>query len=207
MISKFWLIVGVPGVGKTTLCELIADKLDKGVVHVRAGEEKRKLLDQAANLGAKDIHVRHYIAANRKLSQLEQSDSLAINTLFFRNLYINQIKSGKAILVDTHSSYVSPSNNEVFMYLTPPTAKIDGVILLHNEPEVILERRVKRGRGRDSIDLEQIKRELIAEEQEAEKIATTWQIPYFRLTTNKPPDYLVTTVTLCLCSVQTSLPR
>jgi len=168
MHTKFWLFCGIPAVGKTTIGRRLAEIASEHIVYVSAGEEKRRIL--------KNIKTRR-----SRLSQLDQSDSIKVNKAFFQKIYKDYILYGKNVLIDTHASYQDFDYNDAFIRLTPPGVVIDGIILLYNHPITIVERRIDRGRDRDSVSVDHVWREYYAELFEVKAIAEEWRVPYITI--------------------------
>ena len=176
-MTKIMLVCGVPGSGKTTTCKHLQRQ---GLCwYEPSGERKREIL---AELGI-----------TTKLSELDQTASLLINSLYFTelkwtveydNLYDtyhdnDNIKwCSKPILVDTHASY--PVSNS-FVRLLPKSFSASAVILFNAAADKIRERRISRGRDRDSVSAAFIEQELDYELQYAAEYASAKGIPLYAI--------------------------
>jgi len=160
MLGKDFIYVGgVPGAGKTTLCNELSKKL-QNIIYISSGEIKRPESIRRYEIG---------------LSQLDQDKSFEINEWFFRQLF--ERNSNGIYLVDTHYTY-SPVN-PIFVNLCPESVaeNIGLYILLETNFEDIVRRRVFRGRERDSIDLDFTKLEIKVERDEAIRLSKKFKTP------------------------------
>jgi len=161
--NDFIYVGGVPGSGKTTLCENLSAKLN-GLIHVRSGEIKRPEARRKYGIG---------------LSRLDQEMSLEINRWFFNQLY--KKSSSGIYLVDTHYTY--PLEDATFVNLCPEDIanNIGLFILLETNPEEIVNRRISRGRDRDSVSLDFSKLEIENERKEAIRLSQKFNTPLITL--------------------------
>lgn len=151
--KDFIYVGGVPGSGKTTLCKMLGNSL-KRLNYISSGEIK----------GPK---------ARRKygisLRQLNQEQSLEINKWFFERLFSSNKKG--IYLVDTHYTYPLPDFSFVTLCPESIASKIDLYILLETNASDIVNRRIFRGRARDSINKDFAELELKTEKNEAVRLS------------------------------------
>lgn len=155
---------GIPGVGKTTISSLLSSELNN-CEYISSGEIKRPESRRRYRIG---------------LSLLDQEKSLDINRWFFSSLYSNnKISNGGNILqiVDTHYTY--PLGESSFVNLCPEDCVrgIDLFVLLEADAQTVFDRRIARGRDRDSVNLEFIKKELYEEKKEAVRLSDKYGVP------------------------------
>lgn len=127
------LLLGVPAAGKTTLGRTLHDK---GLVtYVPAGSEKKEFL-QALNI-------------RKHLAEFNQTESILTNAFYFESLVNSSRFRNENLLVDTHATYGLPDGS--FVNLLPFNTRASGAILLEARPSTIRERRISRGRDKDSV--------------------------------------------------------
>ncbi len=151
------LLVGVPAAGKTTLGKELRSQVDK-LAYYPSGETKKYLLKE--------------LGIYKHLSELNQIESTLINALYFDRF---PTVSVRVELVDTHASY--GLSDGTFVNLLTSNINAEAVILLEADAHSIANRRVKRGRSRDSIDISIIKRELLIERSYAKMFCEQKDVP------------------------------
>lgn len=153
-----FLLVGIPGVGKTRLgtaiCQLAM------MIYEPSGEWKRGWLK--------------HLGIEKRLSELNQTESLLVNQLYFTDLRHRRWTVAIPVIVDTHATYKVKRS---FVKLLPPDIDAYGIILLTAPPKTVKQRRVSRGRHRDTVNEIAIQREAEAEHFESERYARTNNIP------------------------------
>ncbi len=163
-MSKLVYVGGIPGVGKTTICSELCKQLSQ-CVYVSSGEFKR-------------VESRKRYGKN--LSSLNQEESYQINKWFFEEP-IEELTRNKEFIfvIDTHYTYTHPENIGEFVNLCPDEVipALDLLVLFEVNPEEVIERRINRGRDRDSINKSQVYLEYKAEMEEAKRISITYEKP------------------------------
>ena len=144
------IIVGIPGVGKSTIISNATEILQKDGITVSTVVFGTVMFDEAKKVG---IHDRDQV---RSLSLNVQQKLQAMTADYISNL------NGSIIVVDTHLFVKTPSGYypglpmNLILKLKP-----DRMILVTADSEEILERRKKYDtRSRDLISDEEIKRDL-----------------------------------------------
>lgn len=150
---RFIYVGGVPGAGKTTLCKLLAKHV-RNLHYISSGKIKRS-----------EARKRYGIS----LSDLNQEQSFSINQWFFESLF--RQNSEGTYLVDTHYTY--PLSDNSFVKLCPECVvlNMDVYVLIESNAIEIANRRIARGRDRDSVSVEFIRRELEVERAEAFRLS------------------------------------
>ena len=148
--NKKVVIVGIPGVGKTSLVTTIVEKLSESGVAVSVHGYGTMMLDEAKNAGVKDRDEL------RKLP-VEKQKGLQKNTAEKISKLTDDI-----VFIDTHA-FISTKEgfypglpNDVIQIIQPTH-----FIAISARPEEIYNRRMKdETRNRDKISIESIKKEL-----------------------------------------------
>jgi len=168
--GKMVYVGGVPGAGKTTISSLVASGLNN-CEYISSGEIKRPEARRRFGKG---------------LSSLGQKESFVINRWFFNSLYDRNDKKGK--LIDTHYTY--PLSDSSFVRLFPEDCigGIDLFILFEASARTVMDRRISRGRDRDSIDLDFVRVELRKERGEAFRLSDEFSVPLEVLSNNGEID-------------------
>lgn len=166
------LLVGVPGAGKTNLGKYLAS--NTRVRFEPSGEHKRQILKE--------------LGIEKKISCMGQEESTLINALYFEQLNrrIEEWHPGAnddwhyhPLLVDTHATYYVNGN---FVQLLPQTlTNIEGMILLYADAKTIVDRRISRGRDKDSVFLGIVTSELYMENRTATIFANSRNIPFIEI--------------------------
>ena len=148
--SKKVVIVGIPGVGKSSLVQTIVKKLHENNIDTSVHSYGTMMLEEAKNIGIKDRDEL------RKLP-VERQKALQKNTA----KKISDLKN-KIIFIDTHA-FISTQEgfypglpNHVIQIIQPTH-----FIAISARPEEIYNRRMKdETRNRDKVSIESIKKEL-----------------------------------------------
>jgi adenylate kinase len=149
--SKRVIIVGIPGVGKTTIVSRVVDLLKEKKISVSVSIFGTVMFDEAKK--TRGIQNRDDI---RKLSVSEQK---ALQSMAARKI---ALITDQAVIVDTHA-FISTKEgfypglpHNVLEILMP-----DSFIMITARPEEIYNRRMKdRTRNRDIVSIDAIKKEL-----------------------------------------------
>ena len=155
--GRFIYVGEVPASGKTTVSSLTAEKT--GSIYVSSG-------------GIKRPEARKRFGKN--LSSLGQRESFEINGWFFQGL--SSKNSGGLYLVDTHYTYPV---GESFVKLMPEECvpRIELFVLFEADAETVVDRRIARGRDRDSVDKDFIQVEIEEEREEAMRLSEKFSVP------------------------------
>ena len=144
------IIVGIPGVGKTSLVTTIVEKLSESGIAVSVHSYGTLMLDEAKNIGVQDRDELRKLPVEKQ-KQLQKNTAEKISKL-----------TDDIVFVDTHAFI---STNEGF-YPGLPNHVIQIIqpthfIAISARPEEIYNRRMKdETRNRDKISIESIKKEL-----------------------------------------------
>lgn len=155
------LLLGVPAAGKTTLGRSLHDQ---GLIeYVGSGEQKKEMLTA--------LNIRKH------LSQFNQTESILINAFYFESLWkAHAVRYHLDILlVDTHATYGLPDGS--FVNLLPYNTGAKAVILLEATAPTIRERRISRGRDRDSVIDQFISYELDQERLQTLNFCNNYGLP------------------------------
>ena len=149
-IHKKVVIVGIPGVGKTSLVTTIVEKLSDTGVAVSVHSYGTLMFDEAKNFGVKDRdELRKLPVEKQKELQKNIAEKISILT-------------DDIVFIDTHA-FISTTEgfypglpNQVIQIIQPTH-----FIAISARPEEIYNRRMKdETRNRDKISIESIKKEL-----------------------------------------------
>ena len=149
-IHKKVVIVGIPGVGKTSLVTTIVEKLSESGIAVSVHSYGTLMLDEAKNIGVQDRDELRKLPVEKQ-KQLQKNTAEKISKL-----------TDDIVFVDTHAFI---STNEGF-YPGLPNHVIQIIqpthfIAISARPEEIYNRRMKdETRNRDKVSIESIKKEL-----------------------------------------------
>ena len=144
------IIVGIPGVGKTSLVTTIVEKLSESGIAVSVHSYGTLMLDEAKNIGVQDRDELRKLPVEKQ-KQLQKNTAEKISKL-----------TDDIVFVDTHAFI---STNEGF-YPGLPNHVIQIIqpthfITISARPEEIYNRRMKdETRNRDKVSIESIKKEL-----------------------------------------------
>lgn len=149
--SKKIIIVGIPGVGKTTLVTKIVETLTSNHKTVKVVSFGSVMLDEATKRGLKDRDEL------RKLPMSEQQNLQKTAAESIAKL------SEDYVIVDTHAFISTPSGYYPGLPAHVLTAiKPSNFISVYAKPEDIYNRRLKdETRNRDNISIDGIKKELL----------------------------------------------
>lgn len=164
--SKIIYFGGVPGVGKTTLGKLITDYIPS-INYISSGE-------------IKGIEAKRRF--NQNLSSLNQEQTYILNSWFFDKLKSEKQKG--VYLVDTHYTYPLPDKKFVKLLHDKSVKIIDLFILVEAEANEIAQRRINRGRKKDSVNINFIKEEIKNEREEAYHLSEVFNKPLIKLNNN-----------------------
>lgn len=157
--GRFIYLGGVSGSGKTTLGLLMSDGLEN-CLYFNSGDIKRPESRRRFGVG---------------LSTLGQERSMEMSKWMLSDLY--NISGKNLKIVDTH--YMQPLQDSSFVKLFPEESisYIDLFVLIEADAQEVLNRRVSRGDGQDSIDIGFVKEELAREKEEAVRLSEKFSIP------------------------------
>lgn len=152
--SKKVVMVGIPGVGKTSLISVLATALNHGNRRVSVHSFGTVMLEEAKKDGISDRD------ALRKISITRQQR--------YQNLAAEKLAKmdDEIVIIDTHAFISTPSG----FYPGLPAHVLDiirpsSMISVHARPEEIYNRRMSdTSRNRDKITIDRIKRELSVQE-------------------------------------------
>ena len=144
------IIVGIPGVGKTSLVTTIVEKLSESGIAVSVHSYGTLMLDEAKNIGVQDRdELRKLPVEKQKQLQKNTAEKIAVLT-------------DDIVFIDTHA-FISTTEgfypglpNQVIQIIQPTH-----FIAISARPEEIYNRRMKdETRNRDKVSIESIKKEL-----------------------------------------------
>ena len=149
-IHKKVVIVGIPGVGKTSLVTTIVEKLSDQGIAVSVHSYGTLMLDQAKNEGVQDRDEPRKLPVERQ-KELQKTTAEKISKL-----------TDDIVFIDTHA-FISTKEgfypglpNHVIQIIQP-----SHFIAISARPEEIYNRRMKdETRNRDKVSIESIKKEL-----------------------------------------------
>ncbi len=176
---NFFLVFGVPGAGKTVLCNSVLTAGKGKFVYVHSGDEVRKILVE------KKIR--------KKVWELSPRESQAIKKELFARLEYDPRFAGKNVLVDIHATTASQKSSNTFFRLVSEKSigMFAGVILLTTNPTELKRRRLRRGNADDLKDFAGIKIEEFVERAEVQAIVTHAKKPLLILNTQNDGAQLV----------------
>ena len=148
--NKKVVIVGIPGVGKTSLVTTIVEKLSDQGIAVSVHSYGTLMLDQAKNEGVQDRDELRKLPVERQ-KELQKTTAEKISKL-----------TDDIVFIDTHA-FISTKEgfypglpNDVIQIIQPTH-----FIAISARPEEIYNRRMKdETRNRDKVSIESIKKEL-----------------------------------------------
>ena len=144
------VIVGIPGVGKTSLVTTIVEKLSESGIAVSVHSYGTLMLDEAKNLGVQDRDELRRLPVEKQ-KELQKNTAEKISNL-----------TDDIVFIDTHA-FISTKEgfypglpNDVIQIIQPTH-----FIAISARPEEIYNRRMKdETRNRDKVSIESIKKEL-----------------------------------------------
>lgn len=159
--GRVFLIAGVHGVGKTTLCSGVAD--DQGFVHMSASYLIREAKASAIALNTKAV------------ADIPGNQQLLIDAVGRIN------KPGQTLLLDGHLALLNAATSKVESLPTKVFAGlgIEGIILIQDKPSRIAARLTKRD-GKE-MRLEEIKALQTTETSRAKSVAEELGLPLIRV--------------------------
>jgi adenylate kinase len=165
------LLVGVPGVGKTSLGRYLSEK--NIAIHEPSGERKKEMLRQ--------------LGIRKHLADCNNTESLLINAWYYQRIERLTVATPGPYLIDTHASY--PLVDGSFVNLLPCTFKADALIQLRADATIVAQRRIDRGRAKDAVDVKLIELELDMENEFTARYIRLTQIPFLTVDNTKDWQY------------------
>lgn len=106
------------------------------------------------------------------------------SNFFDINLKLKSEKQKGVYLVDTHYTYLLPDKKFVKLLHDKSVKIIDLFILVEAEANEIVQRRINRGRKKDSVNINFIKEEIKNEREEAYYLSEMFDKPLIKLSNN-----------------------
>ena len=148
--NKKIVIVGIPGVGKTSLVATIVKKLSDRNIAVSVNGYGTMMLDEAKNIGVKDRDELRRLAVEKQ-KELQKTTAEKISNLTDDIIFIDT-----HAFISTNAGFYPGLPNHVIQIIQPTH-----FIAISARPEEIYNRRMKdETRNRDKISIESIKKEL-----------------------------------------------
>ena len=148
--NKKIVIVGIPGVGKTSLVATIVKKLLDKNIAVSVNGYGTMMLDEAKNIGVKDRDELRRLAVEKQ-KELQKTTAEKISNLTDDIIFIDT-----HAFISTNAGFYPGLPNHVIQIIQPTH-----FIAISARPEEIYNRRMKdETRNRDKISIESIKKEL-----------------------------------------------
>ena len=148
--NKKIVIVGIPGVGKTSLVATIVKKLLDRNIAVSVNGYGTMMLDEAKNIGVKDRDELRRLAVEKQ-KELQKTTAEKISNLTDDIIFIDT-----HAFISTNAGFYPGLPNHVIQIIQPTH-----FIAISARPEEIYNRRMKdETRNRDKISIESIKKEL-----------------------------------------------
>lgn len=170
-MTRYIYTGGVPGVGKTSNLSSLPSRFCS-LEYVDSG--KIKYPESQKKFGI-------------NLSQLNQEQTEELNSWFFHNLF--DIRSNKILIIDSHYKY--PVNGGFVKLIPNKVPSFDLFLLFEARASIIRQRRINRGRHKDSIKLSFLEREIIEERTEAERLSKENSIPLEIISTEMQPNLVI----------------
>ena len=149
-IHKKVVIVGIPGVGKTSLVATIVKKLLDRNIAVSVNGYGTMMLDEAKNIGVKDRDELRRLTVEKQ-KELQKTTAEKISNLTDDIIFIDT-----HAFISTNAGFYPGLPNHVIQIIQPTH-----FIAISARPEEIYNRRMKdETRNRDKISIESIKKEL-----------------------------------------------
>ena len=148
--NKKIVIVGIPGVGKTSLVATIVKKLSDRNIAVSVNGYGTMMLDEAKNTGIKDRDELRRLPVEKQ-KELQKATAEKISNLTDDIVFIDT-----HAFISTNAGFYPGLPNHVIQIIQPTH-----FIAISARPEEIYNRRMKdETRNRDKISIESIKKEL-----------------------------------------------
>ena len=148
--NKKIVIVGIPGVGKTSLVATIVKKLSDRNIAVSVNGYGTMMLDEAKNTGIKDRDELRRLTVEKQ-KELQKATAEKISNLTDDIVFIDT-----HAFISTNAGFYPGLPNHVIQIIQPTH-----FIAISARPEEIYNRRMKdETRNRDKISIESIKKEL-----------------------------------------------
>ena len=148
--SKKVVIVGIPGVGKTSLVQTIVNKLHENNIDTSVHSYGTMMLEEAKNIGIKDRDELRRLPVEKQ-KELQKNTAKKISDLKNNIIFIDT-----HAFISTQEGFYPGLPNHVIQIIQPTH-----FIAISARPEEIYNRRMKdETRNRDKISIESIKKEL-----------------------------------------------
>ena len=148
--SKKVVIVGIPGVGKTSLVQTIVSKLNENNIDTSIHSYGTMRLEEAKKIGIKDRDELRRLPVERQ-KELQKNTAKKISDLKNNIIFIDT-----HAFISTQEGFYPGLPNHVIQIIQPTH-----FIAISARPEEIYNRRMKdETRNRDKVSIESIKKEL-----------------------------------------------
>jgi len=148
--SKKVVIVGIPGVGKTSLVQTIVSKLNESNIDTSVHSYGTMMLEEAKKIGIKDRDELRRLPVERQ-KELQKNTAKKISDLKNNIIFIDT-----HAFISTQEGFYPGLPNHVIQIIQPTH-----FIAISARPEEIYNRRMKdETRNRDKVSIESIKKEL-----------------------------------------------
>jgi adenylate kinase len=148
--SKKVVIVGIPGVGKTSLVQTIVSKLNENSIDTSVHSYGTMMLEEAKKIGIKDRDELRRLPVERQ-KELQKNTAKKISDLKNNIIFIDT-----HAFISTQEGFYPGLPNHVIQIIQPTH-----FIAISARPEEIYNRRMKdETRNRDKVSIESIKKEL-----------------------------------------------
>ena len=148
--SKKVVIVGIPGVGKTSLVQTIVSKLNENNIDTSIHSYGTMMLEEAKKIGIKDRDELRRLPVERQ-KELQKNIAKKISDLKNNIIFIDT-----HAFISTQEGFYPGLPNHVIQIIQPTH-----FIAISARPEEIYNRRMKdETRNRDKVSIESIKKEL-----------------------------------------------
>ena len=148
--SKKVVIVGIPGVGKTSLVQTIVSKLNENNIDTSIHSYGTMMLEEAKKIGIKDRDELRRLPVERQ-KELQKNTAKKISDLKNNIIFIDT-----HAFISTQEGFYPGLPNHVIQIIQPTH-----FIAISARPEEIYNRRMKdETRNRDKVSIESIKKEL-----------------------------------------------
>ncbi len=146
-MGKVILLTGAPGVGKSTLREGLVQRLPK----LQAFDYGRLLLELKATAGVK---LTYEELREKSATVVGPSDVSAIDEKVIER--VGELRHDSDVLVDSHAFTAEDYGLRAVPYSLPQLQrlKLDGIIVLHCDPQILNDRNQSNPEGRRNIGIE-----------------------------------------------------